>query len=354
MNDLEKVLSDYAEAVDKAKTWNGHDRKDTCGASEIFGCIRRLWYEKNDIAHDDDYEDRYGAKLRGNLIEDHFVVPAIRDHMPDGFFVDLAGADQKTRIDGFLSCTPDGVVVNENGQDRTFCGVTLKPGGAAALEIKSIDPRIVLDKPKPVHAGQAQVQMGLLRRTTNYQPDHCILIYVNTSFFDDIAVFVVDYNNATYESAKTRAKTVFQSKDSQRLSPEGAIAGGAECDYCPWFRRCRQDNADRVPSDGNKLNTEDADILYNIAVQERRAADVAKEAKQAHDAYKEKVKTFLQDKGIRRHKGDGWSVSWSSMAGRKTISKKLIEDAGHDPEDFMSEGVPGDKLTVTMKERTET
>ncbi len=57
------------------KHWS-HDRLTTVGASEIFLCARRTAYGKAETAPDADYEDRYGARVRGALIENHFWEPA--------------------------------------------------------------------------------------------------------------------------------------------------------------------------------------------------------------------------------------------------------------------------------------
>ncbi len=115
--------------------------------------------------------------------------PALRAGMPPGCELLWAGEDQRTLVDGYISATPDGLIVNRSNQDVTIEGFVLAPGECIGVEIKSIDPRINLMDAKAEHIGQVHVQMGLIRACTEYRPNVVVVIYIDASFFDDIEIF---------------------------------------------------------------------------------------------------------------------------------------------------------------------
>ena len=55
--------------------------------------------------------DVWGATLRGRLFEDHFWVPALRACY--GAKLLFAGDQQQTFVSGFLSATPDGLLIDQ-------------------------------------------------------------------------------------------------------------------------------------------------------------------------------------------------------------------------------------------------
>ena len=110
------------------KTWE-HDRDLSVGASEVGQCLRKTWFAKTGVDPDPDYLDRYGAKLRGDLIETHHWEPGIRAQLPDGVALLFAGADQKTLVDGYLSATSDGLLVGLS--PRTRCPTMASTTSAA-------------------------------------------------------------------------------------------------------------------------------------------------------------------------------------------------------------------------------
>ena len=42
--DIKAIFDSYYES--RQKTW-AHDRSKTVGASEVFGCVRKGWFEKH-------------------------------------------------------------------------------------------------------------------------------------------------------------------------------------------------------------------------------------------------------------------------------------------------------------------
>src|SRR6185436_8251163 len=97
------------------KKW-GYDRSNTVGASEIGGCARKAFFEKNRNTKfgskpDADYRDGWGARMRGHLIEDYLWVPALRKRFGKNLL--FAGKQQQTLFKGYISATPDGLVINQ-------------------------------------------------------------------------------------------------------------------------------------------------------------------------------------------------------------------------------------------------
>ncbi len=129
-------------AVSAPKIW-AHDRAMTVGASEIGQCLRKTWFGKNAVAPDPNYIDRYGAKLRGDLIERHHWEPGIRSQLMNGVRLLFAGDEQKTLIDGYLSATSDGLLTGVSRDCLTHHGVddigeALSGCGGCALDVEQV------------------------------------------------------------------------------------------------------------------------------------------------------------------------------------------------------------------------
>lgn len=340
---IRTLFDSYAAATEK--TW-AHDRTSTEGASGIFTCRRKRWFAQNGIAADDDYVDRYGAKRRGDLIESGWVVPALRAGLPPGCELLWAGDDQRTLVDGYISATPDGLLVNRGNADVTIEGVTLAPGECVAVEIKSIDPRVDLREAKSEHIGQVHVQMGLIRQCTAYRPDWAIVIYVDASFLDDVTVFPIRYDATVFEAARQRATSIMMAERAEDMPPEGKIAGGKACQYCGWRRQCVGASVGAVPSEDAALDPEVAEALRQLV--EQRAAARADEAAAAARVgeIEQEIKDTLRGNGTRRAAGDGWSISWASVKGRKSLDRKAVEAAGIDLAPYEREGEPSERLTI--------
>src|ERR1035437_3724791 len=86
------------------------NRQLTVGAREIGQCIRMTWYKKHLDGAINDEEESLGASHRGNMIEQHTLVPAMRRHF--GADILYSGKDQRTFRDGYSSATPDGLLIN--------------------------------------------------------------------------------------------------------------------------------------------------------------------------------------------------------------------------------------------------
>lgn len=334
--------------VSNEKEW-AHDRAATVGASEIGKCIRQTWLAKKEHPADEGYDPSVGALIRGDLIENEVWVPAIREAVTDKFpGVELlhAGGDQETLFDGFLSSTSDGCIVNRSNEAVELFGVTLDPGKAMAVECKSIDPRVDLREPKPEHSIQVRVQMELIRQTYGYDVVCGVLTYIDASFFDTCHEFIIERDPAFVETMKDRARLIMKGQNAADFRPEGKMAGGKECQYCPYQAHCADATAAAIPTDEVEVDGQTLRTIENAIATRDRAAQAIDEWNQTKEAATEAIKEALRAAGTRRVKTDDFSVSYSAVKGRVTVDIKAAEAAGLDLSAFKKEGSPSDRLTI--------
>jgi hypothetical protein len=350
---IAEALADYAKAT--ARHFLG--RENTVGASEVGQCARKIYLAKNvgdpvyGAACDEDYADPWGAALRGRLFEDHFWVPALRARF--GAQLLYAGDQQQTLVFGFLSATPDGLLIDQPHDVLASLGIAGIGGdGSIVVECKTIDPRVKLDAPKPEHAFQAQVQIGLFRKLTRcHQPEVAVISYVNASFFDDVTEFAVRFDPAVFENAKRRAAAIATARSTDQLKPEGWIAGGRECEFCPFTKACGVIRH-TVPTQ-TIAETPDPQFVAEIA-------DLAREAKQRRAAVElttaalreveHEIKERLRAKGVHRVETGDVSVAWSAVKGRPSYDMPGIREAaakaGIDLAEYETVGSPTDRLVI--------
>ena len=334
---IKEALEAYAKA--RERTWP-HDRRKSVGASEIGQCARKTWFSKHDTAVDNDYLDRWGAKTRGHLIED-FWQKALRQHFGLGH-VHYAGRYQKTFFDDAspLSATPDAVVVVP---EKKLSFVT---------DCKSLDPRAAMHQARPEHVFQVQVQLGLVRSQTRYQPAYGVLTYIDASFLDEIKEHIVKWDAGVFEQARERARQIMTHEDPARIKPEGVIAGGAECEYCPYRSRCAEMRAGAVPKHDLKVAHPDMHEISRLAHARGRAKDEIERLEMQAKGHEQAIKELLQKNGTRRAEGDGVRVVWSSIKGRPSWDwpglRSAAESAGLDLATYERVGDPSDRLQVTL------
>ena len=338
------------------KVWL-HDRSKSVGASEAFGCLRKAWFSKNGADKDPDASDSWGALKRGDLIEEYWVEPATRWYLEQNFpktRLIMGGKAQRTLIDTTfgLSATPDGLVIGADDDALALYGVpSLGGSGCFNFEIKSVDPRVNLREEKAIHRGQTMVQMGLTRDKTRYKPNHAVILYADASFLDDINVFVVPFDQRTYDAAKVRAHRVFNEKDPADILPEGKIDG--TCDYCPFKIACAIASREATPEDGEASgDNTPSEIMMEferaIAV-EREASRQKKAVEKAHSEAKEVVKHLLREVGKKRVMLGDIKATLSWQKGKTTYDTKAMLADGLDltPYEKSSEGF--DVLRITEK-----
>lgn len=348
--DFHHLFEDFNEA--NQKQW-AHDRSSTVGASEVFICLRKAFFEKRgkELGYkpDQDYKESWGATRRGDLMENHHVVPAVSNHLPANATLLMAGEDQTTLVKGRASATPDGLIVGLERDALKQYGIPDNYTGQVMLEIKSIDPRATLEEEKGNHHGQTQMQMGLIRDLTDYKPHFAVILYVNASFYDDIKVFVVEFDENIYKNGLARAEVPWETNDPTEIRPEGKFTG--DCDYCKWRHACGNVVKESIPEKLKKA-AEDPEAVSAMLepITEYFEAKVDYDAaKQRFDEAKELVKETMMETGKQKIRGDGWQASWTFIDGRETIDRDALIKDGVDIKKYLTKGVGYDKLTVTAK-----
>jgi hypothetical protein len=278
---IAETLATYAKAI--ARTFEG--RENTVGASEIGQCARKIFFAKNardrvyGVASDEDWADTWGAA-----------------EPPD-------------------TLAPLGI--SNLGGDNSLI-----------IEAKTIDPRTQLDGPKPEHVFQAQVQLGLIRKLTPYRPEFALVSYINASFLDEVVEFVVRFDPAIFDVADRRAGQIMVARSAEELKPEGWIAGGRECEFCPYTGACgviRHAVPTRAPAE-----PVDPQFVAEIADLAREARERRATVEMATTALREiehDIKERLRAKGVRHIVGGGLSVMWSAVKGRPSFDWKRIREA---------------------------
>jgi hypothetical protein len=122
---IAEALAEYAKTT--ARNFLG--RENSVGASEVGQCARKIFFAKNagdsdyGARSDDDYADHRSAALRGRLFEDHFWVPGLSARF--GAKLLYADDQQETFVSGFLSATPDGLLIDQSHNVLASLGKTV-------------------------------------------------------------------------------------------------------------------------------------------------------------------------------------------------------------------------------------
>lgn len=357
---IDKMFNDYMAT--NVKTW-AHDRAKTIGASEIFSCIRQLFFAKRGkefgYEPDEDYEESWGATERGNIIENHFVVPGLTTQLPKGVSLEYAGDAQITLVEKRNSATPDGLFHGlPKAPLRIIAGkkVVELPDFDAdclGLEIKSIDPRANLMEERIKHRGQSQVGLGLIREKTKWKPTHWLILYIDASFLDNITPFLIEWDPDVYETAKLRAPAIWEHDDPMEFVGEGKMTG--DCNHCKFKRACGQAVLTEWQGTEEKQSSapEDIEAVRPLAEEYLAKKAAAEAAELEFDQVKQALKDQMQSIGKRKVKADEWSVAWSARDGNETVDyKALIEHHKIDPEPFKRRGAAVDTMRVTPRSKT--
>ncbi|MCA1452169.1 hypothetical protein I6F35_02930 [Bradyrhizobium sp. BRP22] len=325
------------------------DRAQTVGASDIGQCERKVYYVKNERDHkhgaprDEDYRDRWGARARGSFFENYFWYPALKEAFGDR--LKFSGPEQRTFVSGFLSATPDGVLTGCKPDE-----IAPGSGSEVTVECKTADPRTNLASPKAENVFQTQVQLGLVRELTEYKPTHSVLSYTDASFWDEGPEFIIPFDPKIFEAAKARAARIMTATSAHDLKPEGWIAGGHECELCPFTKPCGIER--RSVPHKEMLGNLDDQFIAEITDHARTAKQIEAERDAADAALREAhqtIKDRLRERNLRRVPG---VVTWSAVKGRagwdNARIRQMLEDLGVDLEEFRTEGEPGDRLTILV------
>jgi hypothetical protein len=348
---IKQILAAYA--MSSARTFV--DREQTVGASEVGQCARRVYYEKMHgdphygAERDSDFVDTWGARLRGTAYEEKLWFPAMSAKF--GNKLRYAGPDQCTLVSGYLSATPDGLLIDQPRDLLAHLGIPdIGASGELVVEAKTIDPRARLDHAKAEHAYQTQVQIGLLRELTSHRPQFALISYADASFWDEVTEFVIAFHETIYVNAKARADRIMLAADARELEPEGWIAGGKERNRCPFTRACGQERT-AVPYDTDeKADPQFVAEIANLAHAAKACEVEVDGATAALRTIQHEIRERLRTKGLRRVSGCGARVSWSPVAGRTSIDLEQLRAgaaaAGFDVTPYERVGEPSDRLVI--------
>jgi len=249
------------------------------------------------------------------------------------------GEEQKTFFYGDLSVTPD-------------CILDCK-GENIPVEFKTIDPRATLLEPKPEHVYQVQTQMGILNALKQFPCKRAIISYTDASFLSETKEFEVTFDPSYFANAQKRARMILTAERMADVEPEGYIAGGQECRYCPFSNACGYQRRDVPGESGEVADPQFIAEIADLARQYKFAQSAVDVSEKQVRELQTQIKGRLQDKQLRRVVGNGVSVSWAQIRGREKVDvtglRESAENAGIDVSPFVSMSEPTDRLTVTVK-----
>jgi len=336
------IIKDAFDAFITPRVWK-QDRTLTVGASEIGLCARKVKYIKTKTPPDVTHPGSYGASERGNILESALWAPALQAKYGDNLL--FAGDSQETFVDGPLSATPDGLLINQKPDVLRYLGVKDIKSNCIMLECKTVDPRVILHKPRHTNVMQVNAGLGLIRLATKWKPNFGLLTYVNASFVDEITEFVVPYNNDDYQLAKNRAAKILAMEGPEDFRPEGYIKGGEECEHCPFAERCEKQRHNmpaarlKPPAVDPQFAAEMTDMVRQAIVFKNLRDDATADYKQMQDS----IKKRLTDKKITQVPG---VVKWSPVKGRTSYDTAgMVELLGKKAEQFKRTGPETSKLT---------
>lgn len=357
MLDFKEIHNEFAR--DTKRLWTD-DRSMSVGASDVGQCARKVYFSKNEsdpvhgAARDPSYVDKWGATARGSIYENNWWEPALRAWaVRKGFRLLYAGADQRTFSLGFLSATPDGMLIDLPSDALAQHGIA-DCGAEVVVECKTIDPRVGVTSAKPEHVFQVQVQLGLIRELTNHRPRYGVITYTDTSFWDDVRTFVVEFDPKIFDAARRRSIDIMTATSAFDLRPEGRIAGSKECDYCPFVGACRGTQIAAIPEGDVGADPDVVEVVSTMAKKARELKAEADETEARAKAIQEDIKALFSANGIRKVAAGGISVTWGPMKGRPSYDMAGIREAataaGVDLSKFETAGLPTDRLDIRVKQ----
>ena len=338
------------DILSNQRKWS-HDRSQTVGASEVFGCMRRSWFLKHQPQKADASAQSLGAAQRGNIIENSFVVPTLNRIFGEKN-VKLASEDQESFVSGHNSATPDALIFPDRRDILSKYGIADIEADCFATEIKSFDPRIFLQEEKTIHRGQGITQLGLIRELTPYKPVYVVILYVNAADFFDIRPFVVKFDPAIFAAAQNRAEAIMTAKSAYDMRAEGKV--NDQCRYCPFQEACRAAETDAHPGNDvivetDEFSVNEVELLEAAAGDYRSALKSEKAAGELKATSAEELRRLLNLLGTRKAVTDRYSINHAVMDGKETLDKAAMIADGINLELYKKVGHSFTRLTVTER-----
>jgi CRISPR/Cas system-associated exonuclease Cas4 (RecB family) len=290
---------------------------------------------------DDERPDAWGVFARGDTGEDWVAGVFDRAQLAEhggpklGLAFSATGKHQVTVIDEInkLAATPDGIM---------WLG-----SEPILLEIKTIDPRVNLNGPRPTHVRQVMFAMALMARVHSIKPKRAVILYVNCGNYADVEAFDIDYDEVEGDALIDRAKRI-HAATLDDLQPEGVFDGGNECKTCDFAAQCKAYQVERVERAEASADIDDDDLasLDDLAAQREAAAQMEGEAKRLKESATNQIRMLLDDRGLSFAQTPGYSIRQSVTKGRETCDWRQAVEDGVDLSDYVSVGNGYPRLTV--------
>jgi len=353
---INKLILDNISKKSDSKTWGGHDRKRTVGASAVGGCLRSIVYDKHNAPVDKDFVQDLGAAERGNMVE-AWAVSSMQQSLK-GSKVELIwatdeGQETLVNILYYQSATPDGLFVSKDVFAVIEDDGTKRYTKCVYNELKSIDPRAYdnLKAPRFQHKMQVQQGMDLVRRTTDYFPTHAILTYINASFVNQIKSWVIPFDEKISTGLRARSSSVFTKYSLDKLpEPEGKMEGGKDCTYCAYKKLCLDEEVSSIPSaEGSNFSEAITNRLYDKVKERHILNDEAKSKTREVKKLEQDIKEILKEADSKKISADWGSVSMYSQKAPLRFDREKFDKAGLDLRDFQSQGDFSPRLSISYR-----
>ena len=324
------------------KDWT-HRRELYVSASQIGLCEMRQFYmmQRGPVQIEDERTDAWGVFARGDTGEEWVAGVFDRAQLAEhggprlGLAFSATGKHQVTVIDEInkLAATPDGIM---------WLG-----SEPILLEIKTIDPRVSLDGPKPAHHRQVMFAMALVARVHSIKPKRAVILYVDCSNYANVTAFDVDYDEVEGDALIDRAKRIHTAALDD-LQPEGVFDGGNECKTCDFAAQCKAYQVERVERAEASAPIDDGDLsdLDDLAAQREAAIQMEGEAKRLKESATNQIRMILDDQNLSFAQTPNYSIRQSVTKGRETCDWRQAVEDGVDLSDYVSVGNGYPRLTV--------
>jgi hypothetical protein len=329
MLDLTSTILEGADELDRRDAFDEADRRAYMNASEAMQCIRKQWYMKFTEVPEQDW----GYARRGKVIEAWNVSCLLAA----GVDLRLSGGGQETIYSDKhrISATPDGVIVTNEG--------------IYGVEFKSIDPRTNRSNlPKKGQVEQLQIGMALVDMIKDELglPDVAFLggylHYTDASNLNDQTQVFVRFDPGILDKVKPRADRLFAAKTADALAREGRLDGGHECRMCAFTGPCGVDGAKADTGSQRASGTRLSRAV--TAYLDGQAMEAS--GREQKTAAADKIKAAMKNAGKTMDEVDGHIITYTKVAGRKTLDRKAVEAAGIDLTPFEKTGAPSERLVV--------
>ena len=324
------------------KDWT-HRRELYVSASQIGLCEMRQFYmmQRGPVQIEAERPDAWGVFARGDTGEEWVAGVFDRAQLAEhggprlGLAFSATGKHQVTVIDEInkLAATPDGIM---------WLG-----SEPILLEIKTIDPRVSLDGPKPAHHRQVMFAMALMARVHSIKPKRAVILYVDCSNYANVTAFDVDYDEVEGDALIDRAKRIHTAALDD-LQPEGVFDGGNECKTCDFAAQCKAYQVERVERAEASAPIDDGDLsdLDDLAAQREAAIQMEGEAKRLKESATNQIRMILDDQNLSFAQTPNYSIRQSVTKGRETCDWRQAVEDGVDLSDYVSVGNGYPRLTV--------